>query len=258
MNNRKSKYSILAGIFLVVNRKKSSDNDKKEIITTEEKLFNEENNLNKEFVNNENNLNKAPETNQYKISDINYTTCLVLCIFLGWLQVHRFYAGLYKSAIIRLTASLSPIIAASLLTLSLFSNDMGWGMGEVGAMLLLVFWGGAVMVSAIITLPFYGVDIYLLIRNRFKDGKGKFIVDNRKNIVIKDEVSDKSWSVCLILCIFLGEFQVHRFYAGLYKQAIIILIVGLIFAIMPFLLVADLILIISGEFADSEGKYIRR
>lgn len=238
--------------------------------------------MNKEFVDNENNLNKEPETNQYEISDINYTTCLVLCIFLGWLQVHRFYVGLYKSAIIRLTASLFPIIAAflltlslfsndmlehlkliqmhllTLLTLSLFSNDMGWGMGEVGAMLLLVFWGGAVMVSAIITLPFYGVDIYLLIRNRFKDGKGKFIVNNRKNIVIKDEVSDKSWSVCLILCIFLGGFQAHRIYAGLYKQAIIILIVGLIFAITPFLWVADLILIISGEFTDSEGKYIRR
>lgn len=136
--------------------------------------------MNKEFVNNENNLNKAPETNQYKISDINYTTCLVLCILLGWLQVHRFYVGLYKSAIIRLTVSLFSIIAVSILTMYWFSLDIDWGPAGAGILYLVIFFAGAGMVSMIIMVAFYGVDIYLLIRNRFKDGKGKFIVDNSR------------------------------------------------------------------------------
>lgn len=73
-------------------------------------------------------------------------------------------------------------------------------------------------------------------------------------------VSKKSWWVCLLLLIFLGLIGAHKFYVGRILSAIILLIfsvtiIGLIVSILIWFI--DLIKLLSGNFIDSEGKYIK-
>ena len=71
----------------------------------------------------------------------------------------------------------------------------------------------------------------------------------------KDEnISDKDWSTCLLLCLFLGIFGGHRFYVGKTVSGILYL-----FTLGGFVIgaVIDLICIISGTFRDNERKFVR-
>ncbi|HHT30494.1 MAG TPA: TM2 domain-containing protein [Candidatus Cloacimonetes bacterium] len=66
--------------------------------------------------------------------------------------------------------------------------------------------------------------------------------------------SEKDWTTTLILCIFLGAVGVHRFYTGHTVWGIVyILTFGGFFGIGP---VIDLIMIISGNFKDSDGRLV--
>ena len=64
------------------------------------------------------------------------------------------------------------------------------------------------------------------------------------------QVSTKSRLVALLLCLFLGELGIHRFYVGKVGTGILWLCTGGIFGI-GFLI--DLIMIIVGGFTDSYG-----
>lgn len=67
-------------------------------------------------------------------------------------------------------------------------------------------------------------------------------------------MSDKKRLLTALLCFFFGVFGAHRFYAGKIATAIIQLLTcgGLgIWAII------DLLIILLGEFTDSDGKKIR-
>lgn len=63
--------------------------------------------------------------------------------------------------------------------------------------------------------------------------------------------SSKSRLAALLLCIFLGGIGVHRFYVGKIVSGILWLLTGGLFGIGA---VIDLILIIVGEFKDSDGN----
>ena len=312
-------FLILTFIFLLIHFIKFNDNYK----TDNEK----------EIDNNENNLSEEPDNSQYEISDISYTKSLDLCVFLGWFQVHRFYARLYKSAIIRLMPTVILAVISAIISISIIfsiSND-SMGVAHIFAGIFIVIG----IISIYNTVNFHYADIYLITRNRFKDNEGKYIVyrkneasknswkkfwkknykvlavivvlpiilipillllmylfpsiyttildyrfiifiiififpiliiffyfdkvvklsDVKNDGSIRNEVSDKSLSVCLLLCLFLGGVQAHRFYAGLYTQSFGKVINKVLFGWSSWL--TDLILIISGEFEDYEGKIIK-
>ena len=71
----------------------------------------------------------------------------------------------------------------------------------------------------------------------------------------KELVSEKSWIVPLVFCIFLGLIGFHRFYVGKGGTAILMLLTLGGFGIWT---VVDLITIIIDSFTDDDGKIIKR
>lgn len=67
-------------------------------------------------------------------------------------------------------------------------------------------------------------------------------------------VSSKSRLVALLLCFFLGELGVHRFYAGKIGTGIVWLLTLGCFGIGSLI---DLIMIICGSFTDKDGNLIK-
>lgn len=63
-------------------------------------------------------------------------------------------------------------------------------------------------------------------------------------------VSSKDWLVTLLLCIFLGEFGVHHFYAGRIGKGILYLLTLGLFGIGWII---DIILILAGRYKDRDG-----
>ena len=67
--------------------------------------------------------------------------------------------------------------------------------------------------------------------------------------------SDKSRTVALLLCIFVGVLGVHRFYVGKVGTGIVWLLTGGCFGIGCLI---DLIMIIVGSFKDKAGAPLTR
>ncbi|MCH5329586.1 MAG: TM2 domain-containing protein [Alistipes sp.] len=65
--------------------------------------------------------------------------------------------------------------------------------------------------------------------------------------------SGKDWIVTLLLCFFLGQFGIHRFYAGKTGTGILQLITLGCCGIWTLI---DFIIIAVGNFTDAEGKRI--
>ena len=76
--------------------------------------------------------------------------------------------------------------------------------------------------------------------------------------------SEKSFVALLLLCIFLGGFGAHRFYAGKIGSAVAILLMSTLGVCLVIPVIAagiwafvDLILIICGKFTDENGMPIK-
>jgi TM2 domain-containing membrane protein YozV len=67
-------------------------------------------------------------------------------------------------------------------------------------------------------------------------------------------ISNKSWLITILLCIFLGFTGAHRFYTGYRTMAFLYLFTG------GFLLagvVYDLMCLVLKIYTDRQGKYVR-
>ena len=70
---------------------------------------------------------------------------------------------------------------------------------------------------------------------------------------LKNAYSDKDFVVTILLCFFIGNFGIHRFYVGKTGSAILMLITFGGFGIWT---VYDMVMIAMGRFTDSDGHYI--
>ncbi|MDU9693369.1 TM2 domain-containing protein [Priestia aryabhattai] len=66
--------------------------------------------------------------------------------------------------------------------------------------------------------------------------------------------SEKNWLITVLLCFFLGGLGAHRFFVGKIGAGIVMLVTLGGFGIWSLI---DLIVIIAGNFKDSEGNLIK-
>ncbi|EQB89082.1 RNA polymerase subunit RPABC4/transcription elongation factor Spt4 [Clostridium punense] len=88
-----------------------------------------------------------------------------------------------------------------------------------------------------------------------KHVKNQNIVTSSQSAEEAEEVSNKKWSMVLILCILLGLIGFHRFYVGKGGTAILMLLTFGGFGIWTLV---DLVIIALNEFTDEDGRKIKR
>lgn len=66
--------------------------------------------------------------------------------------------------------------------------------------------------------------------------------------------SEKSWLATLLLCIFLGEFGIHRFYVGKVGTGLLYLFTLGFFGIG---IIVDIIMIAVGSFTDKGRNFVK-
>jgi hypothetical protein len=77
--------------------------------------------------------------------------------------------------------------------------------------------------------------------------------DPRASLATRDAPSEKRALTTGLLCLFVGVFGAHRFYVGKYGTGLLMLLT--IGGVGIWMLI-DLILIITGQFRDKEGRRI--
>ena len=94
----------------------------------------------------------------------------------------------------------------------------------------------------------------LITQEEFETHKNKLLNQVNDKITDDENISKKSRLAATLLCFFLGIFGAHRFYAGKIGTAIL-----MIFTLGGYFIwaIIDFIYIVSGKFADSEGKIIK-
>ena len=99
------------------------------------------------------------------------------------------------------------------------------------------------------------------ITNNRRENYNNYNTENKINYYSNNyEESSKNGIVCLLLLLLLGGFGAHKFYAGRIAGGVVMLVltITIIGAIVTLILgIIDLIQLLSGNFKDSEGRYIK-
>jgi TM2 domain-containing membrane protein YozV len=137
-------------------------------------------------------------------SSKSWFVAILLCIFFGYLGIHRFYVG------------------------------------KVGTGVIYILTGGLFGIG-------WMFDLITIAGGNFTDANGSFLMTSCSG------KSSKKWLITVLLCGLLGWLGVHRFYVGKVGTGILYLLTGGLFGIGW---IVDLIIILSGNFSDSNGKNV--
>ncbi|MGB0837337.1 MAG: NINE protein [Flavobacteriaceae bacterium] len=74
------------------------------------------------------------------------------------------------------------------------------------------------------------------------------------NSMPRQTPSDNRWLITLILCFFLGGLGIHRFFNGKIGTGILMI---LTLGGLGIWVLIDLILIVTGNFTDENGEYLK-
>lgn len=77
---------------------------------------------------------------------------------------------------------------------------------------------------------------------------------NSDNVKNNSYISGKSALIAAILCLFFGWLGMHRFYVGKVGTGLVWFFTGGLLFIGAFV---DLIMILTGSFTDSHGKFLK-
>lgn len=111
---------------------------------------------------------------------------------------------------------------------------------------------GILMLLTLGGLGIWGlIDLIMIASSKFKDKQGRLIEFISFDPATK---SQKSGTVALLLCMFLGMLGIHRFYTGKIGTGILMLIT---FGGLGIWTLIDLIVITLGNFKDKKGEYLK-
>jgi len=106
----------------------------------------------------------------------------------------------------------------------------------------------------LVTLGAFGIwtmiDFIIIVCGSFNDSNGLPIRQPEHPVK-----SEKGFVPTVLLCYFLGSFGIHRFYAGKIGTGLLMLVTFGGFGIWTMI---DLIILICGNFEDSQGLLIRQ
>jgi TM2 domain-containing membrane protein YozV len=178
---------------------------------------------------------------------------MLLCLFLGWLGIHRFWVSRYKSGFVQLLLPISFVVMlpANLATI-LFAVILLWWLLDI----FTIIFGKFRYRDGTVTEWFSGAKNQTLL-----------IKDSNQNIFPGERFKiPRSRIFILLLCLLFGWVGVHRFYVGRNITAFVQLMLPILFLVMdprdvgvlflpPLMLwwLIDTIIIIFGKFKFKDG-----
>ena len=169
-------------------------------------------------------------------------TALLLCVFLGWVGAHRFYAGRIKTGIAMTVVSALGSwfqFAILLLSVDLAARLMFFADGLVFSV--------AVFVASAAWALWWLADLVRICLGRFAG------IQEAWRTWPEDDPAPRSRLAAILLCVFLGWVGAHRFHAGRKGTGLLMLAVSPVFFLAVFI---SLLMVLPPAFASVVGMVV--